>query len=294
METYDSFGTTVTTNAPERVEVATRESQSDSRIESSLGNKVDSKVDSRTSLSLEATSAYTEMKVQERINPPAKMYRNSWVHDLLDQGIYKVEKGDSLALVARRALGVSGHADASSREIAAEVRRIAALNDIKLDSKGRPVHAIHPDMVLNIGRKSEAFSAAGKVVESAHSAKPTDDAPRRAAVNKDNCAEDRPRVQHTQGVLKAGMCDRMDVSDNAFVTVRPGADVIVRNGARAFVFGGSVSAEANSRIFAAGGEITARPGASVKFIGNDAKVMQVADIEVKPVVDNSKPVTDYL
>jgi hypothetical protein len=294
METYDSFGTTVTTNAPERVEVATRESQSDSRLDSGRGTNADSKVDSRTSLSLEATSAYTDMKVQERISPPAKMYRNSWVHDLLDQGIYKVEKGDSLALVARRALGVSGHADASSREIAAEVRRIAALNDIKLDSKGRPVHAIHPDMVLNIGRKSEAFSAAGKVVESAHSAKPTDDAPRRAAVNKDNCAEDRPRVQHTQGVLKAGMCDRMDVSDNAFVTVRPGADVIVRNGARAFVFGGSVSAEANSRIFAAGGEITARPGASVKFIGNDAKVMQVADIEVKPVVDNSKPVTDYL
>jgi LysM repeat protein len=294
METYDSFGTTVTTNAPERVDVAVRQSQADSRIDSSLGNQADSKVDSRTSLSLEATSAYTDMKVQERINPPAKMYRNSWVHDLLDQGIYKVEKGDTLALVARRALGVSGHADASTREIAAEVRRIAALNDIKLDSKGRPVHAIHPDTVLNIGRKSEAFSNAGKVVEAAHSGKPSDDAPRRAAVNKDNCAEDRPRVQHNQGVLKAGMCDRMDVSDNAFVTVRPGADVIVRSGARAFVFGGSVSAEANSRIFAAGGEITARPGASVKFIGNDAKVMQVADIEVKPVVDNSKPVTDYL
>lgn len=294
METFDSFGTTVTTNAPDRVDVAVRQSQADSRIESGLGNKADSKIDSRTSLSLEATSAYTDMKVQERINPSAKMYRNSWVHDLLDQGIYKVEKGDSLALVARRALGVSGHADASTREIAAEVRRIAALNDIKLDSKGRPVHAIHPDTVLNIGRKSEAFSAAGRVVETAQSGKLSDDAPRRAAANKDNCAEDRPRVQHTQGVLKAGMCDRMEVSDNAFVTVRPGADVIVRNGARAFVFGGSVSAEANSRIFAAGGEITARPGASVKFIGNDAKVMQVADIEVKPVLEDSKPVTDYL
>jgi LysM repeat protein len=294
METYDSFGTTVVTNAPDRVEVATRESQSDSRTDSRALSSVDNKVDTRTSLSLEATSAYTDMKVQERINPSAKMYRNSWVHDLLDQGIYKVEKGDSLALVARRALGVSGHADASTREIAAEVRRIAALNDIKLDAKGRPVQAIHPDMVLNIGRKSEAFSAAGKVVESAPGGKSTDDAPRRAAVNKDNCAEDRPRVQHNQGVLKAGMCDRMEVSENAFVTVRPGADVIVRNGARAFVFGGSVSAEANSRIFAAGGEITARPGASVKFIGNDAKVMQVADIVDKPVVQDSKPVTDYL
>lgn len=294
METYDSFGSTVVTNAPERVEVATRESQSDNRTDSRALSSVDSKVDTRTSLSLEATSAYTDMKVQERINPSAKMYRNSWVHDLLDQGIYKIEKGDSLALVARRALGVSGHADASTREIAAEVRRIAALNDIKLDAKGRPVQAIHPDMVLNIGRKSEAFSAAGKVIESAHGGKSNDDAPRRAAVNKDNCAEDRPRVQHNQGVLKAGMCDRMEVSENAFVTVRPGADVIVRNGARAFVFGGSVSAEANSRIFAAGGEITARPGASVKFIGNDAKVMQVADIADKPVVQDSKPVTDYL
>lgn len=294
METYDSFGTTVVTNAPDRVEVATRESQSDSRTDGRALSSVDSKVDTRTSLSLEATSAYTDMKVQERINPSAKMYRNSWVHDLLDQGIYKVEKGDSLALVARRALGVSGHADASTREIAAEVRRIAALNDIKLDAKGRPVQAIHPDMVLNIGRKSEAFSAAGKVVESAPGGKSGDDAPRRAAVNKDNCAEDRPRVQHSQGVLKAGMCDRMEVSENAFVTVRPGADVIVRNGARAFVFGGSVSAEANSRIFAAGGEITARPGSSVKFIGNDAKVMQIADIVDKPVVQDSKPVTDYL
>ena len=222
------------------------------------------------------------------------MYRNSWVHDLLDQGIYKVEKGDTLALVARRALGVSGHADASTREIAAEVRRIAALNDIKLDSKGRPVHAIHPDTVLNIGRKSEAFSNAGKVVESSHSTRTPDDAPRRAIVDKDNCLVDRPRVQHTQGVLKAGMCDRMEVSDNAFVTVRPGADVVVRNGARAFVFGGSVSAEANSRIFAAGGEIQAKPGSSIKFIGNDAKVMQVADIVDKPAIADSKPVTDFL
>ncbi len=290
METYDSFGTPVATKAADRVEIAVRESQADSR----LTNSGDSRPDTRTSLSLEATSAYTDMKVQERINPPAKMYRNSWVHDLLDQGIYKVEKGDTLALVARRALGVSGHADASTREIAAEVRRIAALNDIKLDSKGRPVHAIHPDTVLNIGRKSEAFSNAGKVVESSHSSKPTEAAPRRAAVNKDNCPEDRPRVQHTDGILKAGMCDRMEVSDHAFVTVRPGADVIVRNGARAFVFGGSVSAEANSRIFAAGGEIQAKPGASIKFIGNDAKVMQVADIVDKPAVADSKPVTDFL
>lgn len=293
METYDAFGTPVA-KAPDRVEVAASQSQTDGRIDRGVGNTADTRIETRTSLSLEATAAYTEMKVQERINPPAKMYRNSWVHDLLDQGIYKVEKGDSLALVARRALGVSGHADASTREIAAEVRRIAALNDIKLDSKGRPVKPIHPDTVLDIGRKSEAFSAAGKVVESAQAGRPSDDAPRRTAVNKDNCAEDRPRVQHTQGVLKAGMCDRMEVSDNAFVTVRPGADVIVRNGARAFVFGGSVAAEANSRIFAAGGDITARPGASVKFIGNDAKVMQVADIAEKPVVDNSKPVTDYL
>jgi len=290
METYDSFGTPVATKAADRVEVAVRESQSDSR----LTNSGDSRPDTRTSLSLEATSAYTDMKVQERINPPAKMYRNSWVHDLLDQGIYKVEKGDTLALVARRALGVSGHADASTREIAAEVRRIAALNDIKLDSKGRPVHAIHPDTVLNIGRKSEAFSNAGKVVESSHSTRTPDDAPRRATVDKDNCLVDRPRVQHTQGVLKAGMCDRMEVSDNAFVTVRPGADVVVRNGARAFVFGGSVSAEANSRIFAAGGEIQAKPGSSIKFIGNDAKVMQVADIVDKPAIADSKPVTDFL
>lgn len=290
METYDSFGTPVATKAADRIEVAVRESQADSR----LTNSGDSRPDTRTSLSLEATSAYTDMKVQERINPPAKMYRNSWVHDLLDQGIYKVEKGDNLALVARRALGVSGHADASTREIAAEVRRIAALNDIKLDSKGRPVHAIHPDTVLNIGRKSEAFSNAGKVVESSHSSKQIEDAPRRAAVDKDNCLVDRPRVQHTQGVLKAGMCDRMEVSDNAFVTVRPGADVVVRNGARAFVFGGSVAAEANSRIFAAGGEIQAKPGSSIKFIGNDAKVMQVADIVDKPAIADSKPVTDFL
>jgi hypothetical protein len=86
----------------------------------------------------------------------------------------------------------------------------------------------------------------------------------------------------------------MEVSDNAFVTVRPGADVVVRNGARAFVFGGSVAAEANSRIFAAGGEIQAKPGSSIKFIGNDAKVMQVADIVDKPAIADSKPVTDFL
>ncbi|CAN5570392.1 hypothetical protein BH11CYA1_BH11CYA1_30610 [soil metagenome] len=295
METYDSLGTATAAKAPERLDRPARE------------GLIDNQIDSRTSLSLEATTAYSE-KVQERINPPAKMYRNSWVHDLLDQGVYKVEKGDTLALVARRALGVSGHADAGSRELAAEVKRIAALNDIKLDSKGRPVHAISADTVLDIGRKSEAFSVAGKVVETALSNSSSADARHKPAANKDNCDQDRPRVQHTQGILKAGMCDRMEVSDHAFVTVRPGADVIVRSGARAFVFGGSVSAEANSRIFAAGGEITARPGASVKFIGTDAKVMQLADIadrpaaelpkpaadSSKPLTDSAKPVTDFL
>ncbi len=259
MGTYDSFGATAR-ELPERAETQLDQ-------------------DSRTQMSLEASSVY-----KERANPPASQYRNSWVYDLLDSGTYKVEKGDSLALVARRALGVSGHADASSREIAAEVKRIAALNGLEVDSKGRLRGVLSADTVLNIGRKSEAFSAAGKVVEAQPSARKREtvdrahqNAPGKSQV--EGCAEDRPRVLVSQGVARAGMCDRMDVSDSAFVTVRPGADVIVRTGARAFVFGGNVVGEANSRIFAAGGEIQARPGASIKFIGSEAKVIQLADVE---------------
>jgi hypothetical protein len=87
---------------------------------------------------------------KEHVNPTAAEYRNRWVHDILDNGTYTVEKGDSLANIARRSLGVSGHADASAKEIAQEVKRIAALNDIQLDKKGHPVHHLQTGAVLDV------------------------------------------------------------------------------------------------------------------------------------------------
>ncbi len=253
METYDSFGT--------RVE----------QLQERPPLKVDSKEpDARTAMSLEA-SAW-----QERVNPTAREYRNSWVRDLLEDGNYKVERGDSLWIVARRTLGVTGHADATGKEIAREVRRIAELNDIKLDSKGRPIRPLTVGTTLEIGCRSERFASAGKPgVTRDNSSENSDFSPPRSILSERACDIERPRVQVSRGVAKAGMCDKMDVSDTAFVTVRPGADVLLRSGARAFVFGGKVVGEANSRIFAAGGEIEAHPGASVKFIGNDAKVMHL-------------------
>ncbi|MBU6454354.1 MAG: LysM peptidoglycan-binding domain-containing protein [Cyanobacteria bacterium REEB67] len=87
---------------------------------------------------------------KEHVNPTAAEYRNRWVHDILDNGTYTVEKGDSLYNVARRSLGVSGHADAGAKEIAQEVKRIAALNDIQLDKKGHPVHHLQAGAVLDV------------------------------------------------------------------------------------------------------------------------------------------------
>ena len=86
--------------------------------------------------------------VVEKDNPAPSEYRNRWVSDVLDTGSYNVEKGDTLAHIARRVLGVSGHADASPKEIAEEVKVIAALNNIELNHKGHPVHHLQPGRTL--------------------------------------------------------------------------------------------------------------------------------------------------
>jgi nucleoid-associated protein YgaU len=86
--------------------------------------------------------------VVEKDNPAPSEYRNRWVSDVLDTGSYTVEKGDSLSHIARRVLGVSGHADASPKEIAEEVKIIAALNNIELNHKGHPVHHLQPGRTL--------------------------------------------------------------------------------------------------------------------------------------------------
>ena len=87
---------------------------------------------------------------QEHVNPSAAEYRNRWVHDILENGTYSVEPGDSLASIARRSLGVSGHADASAKEVAHEMKRIAALNDLPVDQKGHLVHHLKAGTVLDV------------------------------------------------------------------------------------------------------------------------------------------------
>ena len=86
--------------------------------------------------------------VVEKDNPAPSEYRNRWVSDVLDTGSYTVEKGDSLSHIARRVLGVSGHADATPKEIAEEVKIIAALNNIELNHKGQPLHHLQPGRTL--------------------------------------------------------------------------------------------------------------------------------------------------
>jgi len=56
-----------------------------------------------------------------------KQYR-SWAVEILDGHQYTVKAGEDLDSVARRSLGVTGHADATKAEIKAEMKRIAELN----------------------------------------------------------------------------------------------------------------------------------------------------------------------
>ncbi len=180
---------------------------------------------------------------------------SSWASEVVFGRQYTVQKGDSLRDVARRSLGVTGHPDATAREISHEMKRIAALNqDVFPSHKGR--HGVLPrGAVLRL--QAEAPKATADSEQQL--------TPGRINTTTNDCP-DKPRVVVKQGMVKAENCDRFELMENTAGIVRPGADVIINSGARAFVFGGKVEARAGARVIYTGGDLSADPEARVKYV----------------------------
>jgi hypothetical protein len=183
---------------------------------------------------------------------------SSWASEVVFGRQYTVQRGDSLRDVARRSLGVTGHPDATAREIAQEMKRIAALNqDLFPPHKGR--HGMLPKgAVLRLQAEAPRSAQDDNVVPSAL-------VPQRGAKADVDCPE-KERVVVKEGLIKAEKCDRFELMENTAGIVRPGADVILNRGARAFVFGGKVEARAGARVIYTGGDLSADPEARVKYV----------------------------
>lgn len=183
---------------------------------------------------------------------------SSWASEVVFGRQYTVQKGDSLRDVARRSLGVTGNPDATAKEIAQEMKRIAALNqDLFPPHKGR--HGLLPKgAVLRLQAEAPKSAQDDNAVPSAL-------VPQRGAKADSDCPE-KERVVVKEGLIKAENCDRFELMENTAGIVRPGADVILNRGARAFVFGGKVEARAGARVIYTGGDLSADPEARVKYV----------------------------
>ncbi|HIA52308.1 MAG TPA: LysM peptidoglycan-binding domain-containing protein [Candidatus Melainabacteria bacterium] len=184
----------------------------------------------------------------------------SWAAEILDAKQYTVRAGDSLYQVARRSLGVTGKPDATQAEIKREMNRITELNkkDFPELKKGRVCEGA--TLILEAPKvlpatQVEATSASRNDVSS-------DSLP--PARNGD-CVP-KARVAVKDAVVHAEKCDNFELFENGIAVVRPGADVIVNSGGRAFVFGGRVSARVGATVIAVGGDVDAQPGSRVRYV----------------------------
>lgn len=243
--------------------------------------------DSSTKFALEAQTelkSQTEMKAQPEkaarvtgewrpainVDERGCVAYSHWAVEIREGKRYTVEKGDTLRDVARRSLGVTGNPDATSKEIAAEMKRIAALNPEVFPNAKKQFSALPKGHTLRLAAPEE-MDKAEKAIQAGSefgrkSAK-LDDDNRKGVVSKDaDCPEaKRERVQK-RGFVKAENCDKYEMMDESAVIVRPGADVVLNSGSRAFVFGGKVDARAGSRVIYTGGDLNADPEARVKFV----------------------------
>jgi len=184
----------------------------------------------------------------------------SWAAEILDARQYTVKAGDSLYQVARRSLGVTGKPDATQSEIKREMHRIAELNKKEFPELKRGRVCEGATLILEAPKALPAKQAEDTSVS--RTDLPSDSPP--PARNGD-CVP-KARVAVKDAVVHAEKCDNFELFENGIAVVRPGADVIVNAGGRAFVFGGKVSARVGSSVIAVGGDVDAQPGSRVRYV----------------------------
>ncbi len=183
----------------------------------------------------------------------------SWAAEILDAKQYTVRAGDSLYQIARRSLGVTGNPDATQSEIKREMHRITELNKKEFPELRKGRVAEGATLVLEAPKVLPAPQAD---TPATRTDVPSDSLPQ--ARNGD-CAP-RARVEVKNAVVHAEKCDNFELFENGIAVVRPGADVIVNSGGRAFVFGGRVSARVGSSVIDVGGDVDAQPGSRVRYV----------------------------
>lgn len=184
----------------------------------------------------------------------------SWAAEILDAKQYTVKAGDSLYQIARRSLGVTGNPDATQPEIKREMQRITELNKQEFPElkrgrvcAGATLNLASPTSFQETRRSGASINPIDALPDSPPSARDSDCAP-------------KERVAVKNSVVHAEKCDNFEIFENGIAVVRPGADVIVNSGGRAFVFGGKVAARDGSQVVAVGGDVDAQPGSRVRYV----------------------------
>ncbi len=194
------------------------------------------------------------------IDSSGKKVYASWAAEILDAKQYTVKAGDSLYQIARRSLGVTGNPDATQREIKREMQRITELNKQEFPElrRGR----VCAGATLNLASPTSFHETR----RSGASIAPIDALPDSSPSARDNDCAPKERVAVKNSVVHAEKCDNFEIFENGIAVVRPGADVIVNSGGRAFVFGGKVAAREGSAVVAVGGDVDAQPGSRVRYV----------------------------
>jgi len=194
------------------------------------------------------------------IDSSGKKVYNSWAAEIIDAKQYTVRAGDNLYQIARRSLGVTGNPDATRAEIKREMHRITELNkdDFPELKHGRVCQGATLHLAMQKPTLEIRDSGASPRLPDA----PLNSSPE---VRNGDCAP-KARIAVKDSLVHAEKCDNFEIFENGIAVVRPGADVIVNSGGRAFVFGGRVSARSGSAVIAVGGDVDAEPGSRVRYV----------------------------
>ena len=196
------------------------------------------------------------------IDSSGKKVYASWAAEILDAKQYTVRKDDSLYQIARRSLGVTGNPDATQTQIKREMHRITELNKNEFPELKRGKVCEGATLNLDMPKPLGAAPISQEVAPINSS----------SVTRSGDCVQ-KDRVAVKNSVVHAERCDNFEIFENGIAVVRPGADVIVNAGGRAFVFGGKVAARDGSSVLAVGGDIDAQPGSRVRYV-TDTRTMR--------------------